>query len=304
MRSKQRSKLALLLRFIILALFMSSCAHTESMTPSAINPVVKIEVSFSQGTKQKGSGTGTGFFITDDGYLVTNDHVVNPTLNNRECSVDSLFIRIDPDTPRERRVKAKVVSSDPKADLAVVKASGIKHAPFLSLADLQGNPSGQHVTVRGYPGGGRYTETTGRILRTMEPNSRYSAQVLVSNAEAHPGNSGGPATDDMGLVLGVTVSKPKIEMIQIQEVAAAGMENMMAALAKASAKMKEQDDKNDFGARMDALGSQGRESLAQYRKKTPSWILEEAQKNPHMTFLISVKNLRERLHSWNISIPD
>ncbi len=140
-------------------------------------------------------GLGSGVIISPDGYIVTNNHVV-------EGAVD---IRV---TMSDKRVfPAKLIGTDPLTDLAVVKISG---SDFVSvpLGDSTKLHAGQSVLAFGNPFGFRFTVTRGIVSALNRPNPdmsnrRKPGQFIQTDAAINPGNSGGPLVDARGEVIGI-----------------------------------------------------------------------------------------------------
>jgi serine protease Do len=142
-------------------------------------------------------GSGSGVIISEDGYIVTNNHVVDGadevtvTLNNRKS------------------FKAKVVATDPSTDLAVVKVDA-KGLPFLLYGNSDDIKVGQWVLAVGYPLSLETTVTAGIVSakgRNIDINSRQSQSPVESfiqtDAAVNPGNSGGPLINPQGQLLGI-----------------------------------------------------------------------------------------------------
>lgn len=145
---------------------------------------------------QQDSGeSGTGFFISPDGYIITNQHVVGS---------DLILDYIDEDTPTG--LTAKVIFTSEKHDLALCKYDGPVPA-YLKLSDRDVF-DGQHIAVVGQPKGYIDTITQGvvsHVLRAPDPIS--DPDCFQHDAPTSPGSSGGPIIDAYGNVVGVTVSK-------------------------------------------------------------------------------------------------
>ncbi len=139
-------------------------------------------------------GLGSGVIISPDGYIVTNNHVVEGAQE----------IRV---TLNDRRVMdAKVIGTDPLTDLAVVKINAT-NLPSVPWGDSTQLHPGQLVLAFGNPYGFRFTVTRGIISALNRPNPesdrRKPGQFIQTDAAINPGNSGGPLVDARGEVIGI-----------------------------------------------------------------------------------------------------
>jgi serine protease Do len=140
-------------------------------------------------------GLGSGVIISPDGYIITNNHVV-------EGAVD---VRV---TMSDRRVfPAKVIGTDPLTDLAVIKIQG-SNFPSVPMGDSTQLHPGQMVMAFGNPYGLRFTVTRGIISALNRPNPsvtdrRKPGEFIQTDAAINPGNSGGPLVDARGQVIGI-----------------------------------------------------------------------------------------------------
>jgi S1-C subfamily serine protease len=146
------------------------------------------------------SGTGSGFIINKDGYLVTNAHLVEGSNDVR--------IRFDKRL-REESVDAGVVGTDPSTDIALLKVDGIPRRDLkpLALADSSKVRVGDAAIAIGNPFGFDQTVTTGIVSALQRqipaPNNFSIDDVIQTDAPINPGNSGGPLLDGAGRVIGV-----------------------------------------------------------------------------------------------------
>jgi len=139
-------------------------------------------------------GIGTGVIISRDGYIVTNNHVVQGATD----------VRV---TLNDRRIlPAKVIGTDPLTDLAVIKIEGsdFQAVPWGDSAQLH---PGQTVLAFGNPYGFRFTVTRGIVSALNRPNPeadpRKPGQYIQTDAAINPGNSGGPLVNARGEVVGI-----------------------------------------------------------------------------------------------------
>jgi serine protease Do len=139
-------------------------------------------------------GLGSGVIISPDGYIVTNNHVV-------EGATD---IRV---TLHDRRIlAAKLIGRDKLTDLAVIKvnASDLPSVPWGDSTKLQ---PGETVLAFGNPLGYRFTVTRGIVSALNRPNPaadrRAPGEFIQTDAAINPGNSGGPLVDARGQVVGI-----------------------------------------------------------------------------------------------------
>jgi serine protease Do len=149
----------------------------------------------SQPQNRMEHGLGSGVIISPDGYIVTNNHVIDGavdirvTMSNREV------------------LPAKLIGADPLTDLAVIKVSGnnLPSVPWGNSADLH---PGQTVLAFGNPYGFRFTVTRGIISALNRPNPdasdrRKPGEFIQTDAAINPGNSGGALVDARGELIGI-----------------------------------------------------------------------------------------------------
>jgi serine protease Do len=140
-------------------------------------------------------GMGSGVVISPDGYIVTNNHVVDGAVD----------IRVT--TSNRRILKAKLVGTDPVTDLAVLKvdAGDLASAPWGDSKEVR---PGQTVLAFGNPYGFRFTVTRGIVSAinraNPDPSDRSKpGEFIQTDAAINPGNSGGPLVDARGEVVGI-----------------------------------------------------------------------------------------------------
>jgi len=165
--------------------------------------VVNIRVNKPQQQKptpraqQQPFGMGSGFFISTDGYILTNNHVIN--------QATKILVTL----PSGKEMAAEVKGADPATDLAVIKIDTEDCFP-LSFADSDALQVGQIAIAVGNPLGFQQTVTAGVVSalgRTIRSQSgRLIDDVIQTDAALNAGNSGGPLMDSTGKVIGVNTA--------------------------------------------------------------------------------------------------
>jgi serine protease Do len=156
-----------------------------------------------RGFEEREVGNGSGFFVSSDGYIVTNRHVVDD-----EDAEYTVF------TTDGRQHDAQVIARDPVLDIAVLKINGDGY-PFLRFADSDDVEVGQTVIAIGNALG-EFSNTVsvgvvsglGRsiVAGDMRGNTEALDQLIQTDAAINPGNSGGPLVNLDGQVVGVNVA--------------------------------------------------------------------------------------------------
>ena len=140
------------------------------------------------------TGEGSGFFISPDGYAVTNNHVVDHTKSVQVTTDDGTIYT------------AKVVGTDPKTDLALIKVDGKSDFPYVKFAD-QAPRIGDWVVAVGNPFGLGGTVTAGIVsARGRDIGAGPYDDYIQIDAPINKGNSGGPAFNVNGNVIGVNTA--------------------------------------------------------------------------------------------------
>ena len=143
------------------------------------------------GRQREAQSLGSGFIISPDGYILTNNHVV--------ADADEIIVRLSD----RSEMKAKLVGTDPRSDVALLKIDG-KNLPVLKLGKSQDLKAGQWVVAIGSPFGFDHTVTQGIIsaIGRSLPNESY-VPFIQTDVPINPGNSGGPLFNLTGEVVGI-----------------------------------------------------------------------------------------------------
>lgn len=158
--------------------------------------------SFSEAVVKVSSpaGLGSGFFINEDGYLITNYHVIE-----QETKIEvTVFEKSKDGFEKNKYTKVKISAINPFVDLALLKVEdlGEKESRYVYFGDIEDTKVGQKVFAIGNPLGLERTVTDG-VISTR--NRAFKGLVyLQTNADINPGNSGGPLFNTSGEVIGVT----------------------------------------------------------------------------------------------------
>lgn len=145
-------------------------------------------------------GAGSGFIITDDGYIVTNEHVVSGATSGIEVLVpyaDESYV-------------AELVGVDKQTDIAVLKISSDEKFPTVTLGDSDLLQNGELCVAIGSPLGSFDGSITAGIISGVERpmnNNGYSMNLIQTDASVNSGNSGGALINSFGEVIGVVNAK-------------------------------------------------------------------------------------------------
>ena len=174
--------------------------HVKNVSVRTVyNPMLEWFYGTRGGQQQEQVGTGSGVIISEDGYIVTNNHVVKDatelevTLNNNKA------------------YKAKLIGTDSKMDIALLKINADEKLPYSTFADSDQVKVGEWVLAVGNPYNLNSTVTAGIVsakARNLENNGLQS--FIQTDAAVNPGNSGGALVNTRGELIGINtmISSP------------------------------------------------------------------------------------------------
>ena len=183
-------------------------AVAEKVKPSVVGIRTLSTYSNFFDSGEKATGEGSGIIYTNDGYIITNYHVIENAIGNSKSRIE-VFLEGDLDNG----IEATVVGYNISYDLAVVKIKTSKKLKAIELSTSENLKVGQFVAAVGNPGGIEFmgSVTYGIISglnRTISDGSSNDAVPLIqTDAAINPGNSGGALVNTKGQLVGVNSSK-------------------------------------------------------------------------------------------------
>lgn len=153
------------------------------------------ELSGPNNRQRDFQAVGSGFFISDDGYVVTNNHVIE--------NADNIFVITQDGEKRKATLKGR----DPKTDLALLKVEGSEAFPYVELGNSEKTEVGEWVIAVGNPFGLGGTVTAGIVsARGRDIQAGPYDDYIQVDAPINRGNSGGPLFDNKGQVIGINTA--------------------------------------------------------------------------------------------------
>ncbi len=149
-----------------------------------------------QPREYKQRALGSGFIISKDGFILTNNHVVE--------GADSIKVTLSDN----RDFDAKVIGTDPQSDVALLKIADPENLPVLPLGDSSKLEAGEWVIAIGNPFGLSQTVTVGVVSATGRSSIGINdyENFIQTDAAINPGNSGGPLINGQGQVIGINTA--------------------------------------------------------------------------------------------------
>ncbi len=183
----------------ILDAYSSTVTNVVKSTAQAVAHIGVIKKVLDPHTNKmtEQAGAGSGFVISSDGYIITNNHVIEDTLSISAAFADGV------------EFNATLIGGDPSTDIAVIKVYEGELKP-LQFANSDLIEPGQIAIAIGNPLGLQHTVTagvvsaTGRSLRAT--NGRLIDDIIQTDAAMNPGNSGGPLVNSEAKVIGVNTA--------------------------------------------------------------------------------------------------
>jgi len=170
-----------------------SVVHVKNVSYRTVsNPMLEFFYGYKGGQQQEQIGTGSGVIISEDGYIVTNNHVVKDA-NDIEITLNNKKI-----------YKAKLVGTDSKMDIALLKIDTDEKLPYTVFADSDNVKVGEWVLAVGNPYNLTSTVTAGIVsAKARNLDSSGIQSFIQTDAAVNPGNSGGALVNTKGELIGI-----------------------------------------------------------------------------------------------------
>ena len=182
-------------------------AVAEKASPSVVGIRTTMAVNnFFGGSEDYTAGEGSGIIYTEDGYIITNYHVLENAIKASSGKIE-VFLNED----NSKSYSAKVIGYNISYDLAVIKIDG-KKLKAVELGDSDKLKRGQYVAAIGCPGGLDFMGSVSYgiisgLNRQVNESTKESISLIQTDAAINPGNSGGALLDVEGKLIGVNSSK-------------------------------------------------------------------------------------------------
>ena len=178
------------------AVFLDPYSDTVISAVEKVSPAV-VQILAYKNVNTKEAGGGSGFFISSEGFIVTNSHVVAEA------------VKLEVRTPDGDVFLAELKGNDPSTDVAVIKIYG-RNFPSVKFGDSSKLKVGQLVVAIGNPYGFQYTVTAGVVSALGRSMRSYAGRlidnIIQTDAALNPGNSGGPLINSKGEVVGINTA--------------------------------------------------------------------------------------------------
>lgn len=180
-------------------------AVAQKVTPSVIGIRTTTSVQSFFGGSNSTTGEGSGVVYSQDGYIITNYHVISGAVTNKSGSKIEVFT----EDVNSKSYEATVVGYNISADIAVIKINVTGLTP-IDIADSDKLKLGQYVITVGNPGGLEFMDSVAfgvvsGLNRVVSSDS--DVKLIQTNAAINPGNSGGALVNTKGELVGITSSK-------------------------------------------------------------------------------------------------
>lgn len=173
---------------------VNAVVHVKNLTLSN-SPSSRMEFFFGYGRSQRPQvGSGSGVIISEDGYIVTNNHVI--------ANSDQLQVTLN----NNKTYKAEIIGTDPNSDIALLKIDTDRKLPYLAFGDSDNTKVGEWVLAVGNPFDLTSTVTAGIVSAKARALASLDQSFIQTDAAVNPGNSGGALVNTNGDLIGINTA--------------------------------------------------------------------------------------------------
>lgn len=173
---------------------VNAVVHVKNLTLSK-GPSSPMEFFFGYGRSQRPQvGSGSGVIISEDGYIVTNNHVI--------ANSEQLQVTLN----NNKTYKAEIIGTDPNSDIALLKIETDRKLPYLAFGDSDNTKVGEWVLAVGNPFDLTSTVTAGIVSAKARALASLDQSFIQTDAAVNPGNSGGALVNTNGDLIGINTA--------------------------------------------------------------------------------------------------
>ncbi|AUC76010.1 trypsin-like peptidase domain-containing protein [Olleya sp. Bg11-27] len=168
--------------------------HVKNVALNSAQPTLQ-DLFYGRVPQKRQLGTGSGVIISPDGYIITNNHVIEDS--------EALSITLNDN----RTLNAKIIGTDPKTDIALLKVDTEDQLPYATFGDSDTAKIGEWVLAVGNPFNLTSTVTAGIIsAKSRDLSGRSTQSFIQTDAAVNPGNSGGALVNTAGELIGINTA--------------------------------------------------------------------------------------------------
>ncbi|WP_026815295.1 S1C family serine protease [Arenibacter certesii] len=173
---------------------VNAVVHVKNVTINQ-GPANIMEFFYGSGRTQRPQvGTGSGVIISQDGYIVTNNHVI--------ANSDQLQVTLN----NNKTYNAEIIGTDPNSDIALIKIDADRNLPYLAFGDSDETKVGEWVLAVGNPFSLTSTVTAGIVSAKARALGSFDQSFIQTDAAVNPGNSGGALVNTNGDLIGINTA--------------------------------------------------------------------------------------------------
>lgn len=173
---------------------VNAVVHVKNLTLNA-GPTSPMEFFFGYGRSQRPQvGSGSGVIISEDGYIVTNNHVI--------ANSEQLQVTLN----NNKTYTAEIIGTDPNSDIALLKIETDRKLPYLAFGDSDNTKVGEWVLAVGNPFDLTSTVTAGIVSAKARALASLDQSFIQTDAAVNPGNSGGALVNTNGDLIGINTA--------------------------------------------------------------------------------------------------